>query len=165
MDNIKLKTGETVVYSTRGVCKITEIISRTFERETKDYYVLTPVFDSRATYFIPVDYNSDKVHIKRALTRKEAAALLSYAKSAEPLEWIASPNERKQKYDWVYKAETRENKVRLIKALRTHEQQQKARGKQLYAADSRILSGCESLVGGELAYILGKTPEEILASF
>ena len=165
MENIKLKTGETVVYSTRGICKVTDITTQTIGRETKDYYVLTPVFDSRATYFIPVDYDSEKVHVKKALTRAEAKALLDFAKEAEPLEWIASPNERKQKYDWVYKAEAREKKVRLIKALRAHEQQQKARGKQLYAADSRILSGCESLVSGELAYVLGKTPDEILMMF
>lgn len=165
MKGITLKTGDLVVYSTRGICRVTQITSKTFDRERRDYFVLTPVFDEKSTYFIPVDYDPERVHIKPALTKTEAQQLIAFAETAAPLEWISSPNLRKQTYEHIYKAMPREEKIRLIKTLKAHEQHQKEIGKQLYASDARILSGCETLIGNELAYILGKTPDEILTTF
>ena len=161
MDNKDIKIGGLVVYSTRGICLISNTETRQFGRESKDYFVLTPLFDERATYYIPVDFDAEKVHIKPALTKNEAKALLDFAKTAEPLEWIANPNERKQEYDWTYKAKSREDKIRLIKALSKHETEQKEAGRQLYASDSKILDGCLKIVSDELAYVLDKSPDEI----
>ena len=162
MNSNKIKVGDFVVYSIRGLCLVKEIITRTFDRESHEYFVLAPVFDEQSTYFIPTDYDSERVHIKPALTKSEAKKLMQYAAEAEPLEWISSPNERKQTFDMVYKAGKREEKIRLIKALKQHELQQKEQGKGLYATDAKILHGCEMLIANELAYVLGKSPEEIL---
>ncbi|MBQ9227871.1 MAG: CarD family transcriptional regulator [Eubacterium sp.] len=162
MQNKQLSIGDLVVYSTKGICRVTEVVQKIFDREVRDYYVLSPIYDNRSTYFIPVDYDSDKVHIKDALQPDEAKALLQFAKTAKPLDWIANPNERRQQFDRVYKAEPRREKIKLIKALKAHERQQKAHGKQLYAADSRILSGCEALIVDELAHVLNLPQADIL---
>lgn len=163
MEQLQLKTGDLVIYSAKGICKVSGIEDKSFGNEILPYYVLSPIYDSRSTYFVPVDYNAEKVHLRPALNISQAKALLDYARTAEALDWITSPNERKQAYDRIYKAGTREEKICLLKALYRHEQQQKAVGKALYAGDSKILRGCEMLIAEELAFVLQLTSDEVLA--
>ena len=82
---MNLKIGDTVIHSYSGVCKITDIITQTFNREERNYYVLSPVYDVRSTCYIPVDYNPEKIHIKSVLTTIQAQELLENAKNAFPL--------------------------------------------------------------------------------
>ena len=161
MNTEKWKTGDTVIYSTAGVCRVNDIVTRIFNHENVDYYELAPIFDERSTCYVPVNYNAEKVHIESAMSKEQAAALLEYAAIAPPTEWINAPNERKQQYNQIYRSGSREEKVRLIKALTLQEQKQQAQNKHLYAADERVFSGCKAQIYNELAYVLGKPAEEI----
>ena len=158
---MKLKVGDTVLHSHSGVCKITDIVTQTFNREERDYYVLLPLFDKRSTCYVPVDYNPEKIHIQPVLTTIQAQELLENAKNASPLDWINNPNERKQKFKSVCNSGSREEKMRLIKAIRKHEEEQKKMGKQLYAADLHIVENCENGLLGELSYVLNIPVEEL----
>lgn len=156
-----LKIGDTVLYSHIGVCKITDKTSNIFNYEDKDYYILSPIFDTRSIYYVPVDYNPEKIHIQPVLTVSQAKELLQYSKNAPALKWINNHNERKQQFNHIFKCGKREEKIRLIKTIRQHEKEQKSVGKQLYAADQRILEGCENELLGELSYVLNITSEEL----
>lgn len=158
-DNINV--GDYVVYSTKGICRVDSIEAKNFDKESRNYFVFIPVFDLKSTYFIPVDYDCNKIQIKSALTRQEAEELIAFNKNTKPAEWIANSNERKQVYDKFYKTGSRKDIIKVIKAIKAHEIRQKAVGKQLYAADDRLLKGCVNLICTELAFILEKTPEEI----
>lgn len=157
----KIDAGDYVVYSTKGICRVENIETRIFDRDKKDYFVFIPVFDEKSTYYIPVDYDSSRVNIKSALNKNEANELIAFAKSTEPAEWIANPNERKQAYDKLYKSGSREDIIKIIKAIKAHEAKQRQLGKQLYTTDDRLLKGCINLICGELAFILDKTIDEI----
>ena len=91
----------------------------------------------------------------------QAQELLENAKNASPPEWIDNPNERKQKFNSVCNSGSREEKMRLIKAIRKHEEKQKKMGKQLYASDLRMLENCEKELLGELSYVLNIPVEEL----
>ena len=54
------KIGDIFLYGSNGVCKITDIKSEKFARETKTYYILSPFFDSKETIFVPVDNETKK---------------------------------------------------------------------------------------------------------
>lgn len=161
MKTQQFNIGDTVIYSTSGICRVKAIVQQAFNYENRNYYELEPIFDARSTCFVPVDYDSEKVHIEKALSKEQAAALLDYAATAAPTPWIALPNERKQQYNLICRKGSRKEKVRLIKALQLQEQKQKAQNKQLYAADERIFSGCKAQIQNELAYVLGKSTDEI----
>ncbi len=161
MSHDELKIGDCVVYSTKGICRITDVEEKIFDRDKRNYFVLVPIFDERSTYYIPQDYDSEKVHIKPSLTESEALDLCEYVKTARPLEWITNPNERKQSFDKIYKSGTRKEKVHLIKAIKNHEAKQKALGKQLYATDERFLRGCIGVLADELAFVLGRDRDEL----
>ena len=161
MSHDKLKIGDCVVYSTKGICRITDVEEKVFDRDKRNYFVLVPIFDEMSTYYIPQDYDSEKVHINPSLTESEALDLCEYVKTANPLQWITNPSERKQLFDKIYKSGTRKEKVHLNKAIKPHEAKQKALGKRLYATDERFLRGCISVVVDELAFVLGRDRDEL----
>lgn len=165
METLKLIIGEIVLYSTTGICKVVDVVTRTFNREDKEYYVLAPVYDERSTCFVPVEYDSSKIHIERILTKEGAEELLRFAADASPKKWIANMNDRKQQYNEICRRGTREEKIRLIKTIYLHEQKQREQKKQLYACDERVLNSCKKQIYEELAYVLGKTVEEIAEAF
>lgn len=107
MSHDKLKIGDCVVYSTKGICRITDVEEKVFDRDKRNYFVLVPIFDEMSTYYIPQDYDSEKVHINPSLTESEALDLCEYVKTANPLQWITNPSERKQLFDKIYKSGTR----------------------------------------------------------
>ncbi len=162
---MKYKIGDTVLYATIGVCRITDIRTQSFNHEDKNYYVLSPVFDERSTCYIPVDFNTEKVIIQPILTVPQAKRLLQFIKEAPELEWINDPNERKQQFNQIHKYGNREEKIRLIKSILHFEKSQKSIGKQLPNSDSRILKECENDVLNELAFVLDTTLEELKKSF
>ena len=47
--------GEIVVYRKQGVYEITSIKEQDIGSETKDYYVLSSVYDKNASVYVPVD--------------------------------------------------------------------------------------------------------------
>ena len=47
------KKGDTVLYVSEGVCKITDITEKKFGDDSIEYYILTPVFNNRSTFFVP----------------------------------------------------------------------------------------------------------------
>ena len=48
-----MQIGTFVHYSTKGICQVREIETMKFSSETKDYYVLVPVFDRNSKYYVP----------------------------------------------------------------------------------------------------------------
>ena len=50
-----MQIGTFVHYSTKGICQVREIETMKFSSETKDYYVLVPVFDRNSKYYVPTD--------------------------------------------------------------------------------------------------------------
>ena len=53
MSHDKLKIGDCVVYSTKGICRITDVEEKVFDRDKRNYFVLVPIFDEMSTYYIP----------------------------------------------------------------------------------------------------------------
>ncbi len=157
----KYNVGDNIIYSTKGICTISSIEKKAFGLEERDYYVLSPIFDSKSTYYIPVDYDESRVVINSVLSPDKAEELFEYSKSAEAYEWIINQNLRKQTYDKIYKSGNREEIIRVIRAIKNHETEQKQAGKHLYAIDERILKGCVNLITGELAFVLGKAPDDV----
>lgn len=157
----KYSVGDYIIYSTKGICTIASIEKKAFGLEERNYYVLSPVFDTKSTYYIPVDYDENRVVINPVLSEENAKELFESSKSADAYEWIINQNLRRQTYDKIYKSGNRKEIISVIKAIKNHETEQKQAGKHLYAMDERILKGCTNLIAGELAFVLGKTPDDI----
>lgn len=165
VESLTLNVGEIVIYSTNGLCKVNDIVTRTVLGKKTEYYVLSPVHQASSTYFVPVDYNSEKIRFERLLSREQAEEMLKYIEDSSPSKWIAQVNDRKQQYTEIVKNGNRKEKIQLIKALFIYQQKLLEQNKRLSISDEHILNICREQIFSELAYVLDKPTEEIAEYF
>lgn len=157
--------GEFVHYSTKGICKVDSMEELKFGNEEKQYYVLIPVFDKNAKYYVPIDYDPNRVQIRNAITRSAVEELIAFAKTCEPFDWLNNANERKEKNEEILKSADHRRIIRLIKTLRTHEEQQKRAGKKMYLSDTKALKSAIHMISDEFAFVKGEDPKTIASYF
>ena len=75
------KTGDTVLYGSEGVCKITDITEKQFGDVSIEYYILTPVFNNRSTFFVPTKNETLVSRMRPILTNREILDLITNAVS------------------------------------------------------------------------------------
>ncbi|MEE1281070.1 MAG: CarD family transcriptional regulator [Acutalibacteraceae bacterium] len=155
------QVGNTVIYKNDGVCKITEIIIRTFREKEIEYYVLNPVHNQNAEILVPKN-NPDLVEkMRKVLTKEEIIQIIEAMPDEEEI-WILNETDRKEKYREILNSGDRTELVRLIKTLYVHKQNQKQCGRKLHLADEKILRDAEKMLFDEFAYVLEIAPEEVL---
>ena len=153
--------GNTVIYKNDGVCKITEIIVRTFREKEIEYYVLNPVHNQNAEILVPKN-NPDLVgKMRKVLTKEEIIQIIEAMPDEEEI-WILNETDRKEKYREILNSGDRTELVRLIKTLYVHKQNQKQCGRKLHLADEKFLRDAEKMLYDEFAYVLEIAPEEVL---
>lgn len=157
--------GGFVHYSTKGVCKVSDVERLKFSNEEKDYYVLIPVFDKNSKYYVPTDYDPEKVKIRQAIAPAAVEELMTYAKTCEPFEWLNNVNERKAKNDEIIRSSDHKRIIRLIKTLRCHEEEQKRVGKKMYLSDTKALKSALHIISDEFAFVKGEDPKTVAAYF
>lgn len=155
------QVGNAVIYKSDGVCKITDIIVRTFKEREIEYYVLNPVHNQNAEILVPKN-NTDLVGKMRKVLNKDEIIQIIEAMPAEEEIWISDETERKEKYREILTSGDRTQIVRLIKTLYIHKQNQKQCGRKLHLADEKILRDAEKMLYDEFAYVLEIAQEEVL---
>lgn len=160
-----MEIGEFVHYSTKGVCQVNDIEKLKFSGEEKEYYILVPVFDKNSKYYVPTDYDPEKVKIRSAIEASTAEELIAFAKDCEPFEWLGNVNERKAKSEEIIKSSDHHRIIRLIKTLRCHEEEQKQAGKKMYLSDTKLLKSALHIISDEVAFVKGEDPKTVEAYF
>ena len=90
-----LEPGQTVLYGTEGICTIEAIETLRIGGKRSKYYVLRPVYRTRATIYVPTDNELLCSRMRPVLSEPEIESLLQSA-AGESISWIDDPNERKQ---------------------------------------------------------------------
>ena len=75
--------------------------------------------------------------------------------------WIDDNNLRKQKYNQMIGQGDRRKLIKLIKTLYIHQNEMKAKGKNLHQSDEAILKQAEKLLNDEFALVLDIKPENV----
>lgn len=155
------KVGDYVVYGNTGVCRIEDIGPLPIGSKDKDYYTLVPVYGRNSKLYTAVD--SDKVVIRRTMTRKESDALID---SMEDIDTLSICDEKKR--EEIYKETMRtcdcREWVRMIKTLYLRKMDRLSRGKKVTSSDERYLSMAQDNLYGELAFSL-EMPKEKVGEF
>ncbi len=153
--------GDVVVYGSQGICKITAIDEKKFNRETKKYFVLKPVYDDRNTIFVPLDNPLLYSKLYSVLTEDEMKVLIDNIPNEELL-WFENDVERKEQYKKAMTEGNRINISRIIKTLRQHRLKQQQAGKKLRSADEYALKEAEKLLFDEIAFIFHIEPQNVV---
>ena len=157
-----LQVGDRIVYGIHGVCCIVDVEKRMVDRKRVEYFVLEPVQQPVARFYVPTQNPVALSKLRPLLTPEELEALLS-SEHNDPDCWIRDENHRKQKYRELINSGDRAALLAMIQALHIHREQQLAAGRKFHLCDENFLRDAQKVLSSELAYVLGITPERASA--
>jgi len=155
------KVNDTILYGIHGVCRITEISERQFNDKCREYYVLKPICDDKATLYVPVNNEKLVDKMRRVLTAAEIYELIETMPDENTI-WIENESARKEKYKEILRQGDRVELVRLVKTLYQHQETQREKGKKLHLADERFMKDAERMLFAEFAHVLDIKYEQVL---
>lgn len=154
------KIGDVFVYGSNGACEITNIKEEKFARETKVYYILSPIFDSRETIFVPIDNEALTGKMKKVLSRSEILEMIKSIPESETI-WNDNANMRREEYKKIINAANRKELLSLLKTL--HEQKLKMEecGKNLSVLDEKYYRKAQNIIHSEIALVMDLDAKEV----
>lgn len=155
------KIGTYVLYGKTGVCLVKEQVTMSYGATGGgQYYVLSPISDSRSSVFVPCDNPDLVARMRPLLTREEIDRLLSEADDVR-LAWVDDRTQRSALYRTVTCSGDRRELIRLICCLYRKKKEKMEAGKRLSTMDEMTLQECVRLVQEEFSLVLGITEEEV----
>ena len=152
--------GQTVLYGSNGVCMVDDVTEKRIGKTKIQYYVLKPLCNNTATLFVPTANQQLVSKMRRILTEDEAEAIL---RNLPPCgDWNDNKQERSEQFRAIITEGSCVELIRLIRLVRTHEQEQLAGGKRLHITDERFLKEAEKMVCEEFSLVLHISRDEVL---
>ncbi len=152
--------GQTVLYGSNGVCMVDDVTEKRIGKTKMQYYVLKPLCNNTSTLFVPTANQQLVSKMRRILTEDEAEAVL---RDLPPCgDWNDNKQERSEQFRAIITEGSCVELIRLIRLVRTHEQEQLAGGKRLHITDERFLKEAEKMVCEEFSLVLHISRDEVL---
>ena len=124
------------------------------------YYVLSPISDSRSSVFVPCVNEELVARMSPLLTKEEIDLLLSDADDVR-LVWLEDRNERASFCRAVLNSGDRKELVRLLCCLMRRKMERIEMGKRLSTMDENFLQECVRVVQEEFSMVLGIHQREV----
>lgn len=151
--------GDNVVYESLGVCRVKDIVRKTFEPlPERDYYVLEMVYGPATTVYAPVD--SDKLNIRPVLGASEVGEIIASMPSRPEISGT-DDGERRSRFREIITSGDRDGLVRIIKTLYSR-RENVPKGRKFPDADERLMRDAERILYEEFALVLGIKPTEVI---
>ncbi|MBO5106777.1 MAG: CarD family transcriptional regulator [Clostridia bacterium] len=152
--------GDTVSYGTNGICRIEELTEMTISKVKKQYFVLIPVQNGRATVYVPTDNEMLLKKMRAVLSVKEINKMIDMA-AKNPIKWIEDDIVRKEHCSNIIKSGDRYELMRLIEMLYLKREELKNTKKHFHISDEKYLCEAERLLHDEFSYTLNISKEEV----
>lgn len=154
------EVGDYVVYGTNGVCKVEAVgrIDSSIMDNKRTFYTLIPFYSRTGRIYVPVD--SDKVSIRRILSKDEALTFIEGIKDIETL-WISDEKTRELTYKEALGTHDCHEYVRIIKTIYFRKEERIAEKKKLTATDERYFRMAEDQLYGELGVSLSMEKDKV----
>ena len=152
--------GDRVVYGIHGVCSVLGLETRLVDRKMVEYYVLEPLEQPGARYYVPTQNQAAVAKLRPILTRDKLDSLLCSGDTGSDV-WITDENQRKQRYRELI---TSTDLVALICMVRTLHRQKAAllaSGRKFHLCDENFLRDAEKLLSAEFSQVLNIPPEDV----
>ncbi len=142
--------GDRVLYGIHGVCEILTVEERKVDRKKIQYYVLEPVAQPGARFYVPTQ-NAAAVSKMRTVMTMEQLDQLLCSEEVRQDSWIADENQRKQHYRELITSGDRLSLLRMVRSLHCHKEQQREAGKKFHLSDENFLRDAERLLNSEFS--------------
>lgn len=148
--------GDHIIYSTHGLCKISDIYDMTVSDVTKQYYQLQPLENTLVTISTPV--GNDKVVMLKLLQRDEALEIIEVFKQPEvEAEILQNPKVQPKKIQ----SGDRMQIAGVINGLLRKKFDTQIQKESFYAHDYKLLNNTQIILFKELAHALDTSFEEV----
>lgn len=148
-----------IIYGNNGSCSVIDIRNeKDFNGNTREYYILQPVYLKTSTIMTPVD--NTKVVMRIILREEEANELISGMTDSE-IPWIDNDKVRNKEYRELLRTCDSENWIQLIRTLYVKKLEKISDGKKLSQADEIIIQSVEKLLFGEIAISFKTQPDKV----
>lgn len=155
-----LQCGDRVVYGIHGVCNILDVEVRTVDRKKVEYFVLSPIDQPEARFYVPTQNPAALAKLRPLLSRKELEELL-HSDVVDENTWISDENQRKQRYRELITSSDRNALINMVRALHNHKAQQLAQGRKFHLCDENFLRDAEKLLTSEFSLVLEIPQNEV----
>ena len=153
--------GDTVIYKSEGVCKISEITERDFSGTRANYYVLRPIYKETARVYVPVDNEFLTSKMKKVLSSEEIDEVLTDLKNSPPF-WISDPDLRRQYYKDISSSGNRKKILGAVIEIKKRQIPANKNAKKPHIFDLQFMRDHEKVILEEFALTLGIKPGEAL---
>lgn len=154
------QTGDQVVYGIHGVCNIVGQEVRVVERKRIMYFVLEPLDQPGARFFVPSDNSVALAKLRHVISAEKLLELLKSPHIRKNC-WILDENKRKLRYRELINGGSREDLLQMIVTLYQHKQQLQMTGRKFHLCDENFLRDAQKLLNGEFSLVLGIQPNEV----
>lgn len=152
--------GVQVLYGVHGICTIIGIEKRLVDHKRVEYYILEPVDQPDARFYVPTQNEGAVAKLRRILSKEQIDSLLS-SDEARRDSWIADENTRKLRYRELIHSGDRTALVSMVGTLIRHKKKQQAAGKKFHLCDENFLRDAQKLLSTEFSMVLQIPAEEV----
>lgn len=153
--------GEKVLYSVNGVCEITDITEKVFDKTVIRYYVLKPISNNEATLFVPVNNENLVRKMKRLMTCDQLDEVLNNV-SVKDIEWNTNEAERKEEFRNIISFGNVSEILVLLKSIWLHRTVQSSKGRKLHISDEMFLREAEKIIKEEISTVIGVEQDAVI---
>ena len=153
------KSGDYVVNSNNGICKIDGIVTMNTQNGNKEYYLLIPLNEQTAKIYIPVDVADQR--IRYAMNKEQAMQLINGIKSIHET-YIENEKEREKVYKAAVSSCNPQKLVGIIKTLYLRRLEREKSGKKNTVIDERYFKLAENQLHSELSFALQAEKEQVI---
>lgn len=152
--------GERVMYGIHGVCTVLYLEDRIVDRKKLTYYVLEPLSQAGARFYVPVHNEAAVSKMRPVLSREEFETLLN-SPEAHADTWIADENLRKQNYKELIGCGDRVALISMIRTLYKQRCRRLEEGKKFHLCDENFLRDAKKLLSTEISLVFGFSGEQL----
>ena len=151
--------GELVLYGIHGICRILDLEIKIMNRKKTEYYVLSPILNEQARFYVPTQNEAAVAKLHPILTHDDWMKLLS-ASYLDRNVWIADESRRRVYYKEIINSGKREELLGMISALHHHKSDQIAQGRKFHISDENFLRDAEKVICSEISLVLDMPMED-----
>lgn len=151
--------GDRVIYSTHGVCDITQQEVKTVDKKQLTYLVLEPLGQPGSRFLVPTHNAAAMGKLKKMMTKEELLALITSDAVRQDC-WIRDEGTRKQTYRECIGSGDRQALMAMVHTLYQHKKVQAAAGRKVHLCDDNFLRDAEKLLISEIAIVMAITADQ-----
>ncbi len=152
--------GENVIYGIHGVCEITGIETKRVDKRVVAYFVLQPIRQPGAKFFVPRDNPAALAKLRRMIDGEAMENLLRSQQIRQNC-WIEDENKRKLRYRELIVSGDRESLMQMVYTLHQHKKMMLSLGRKLHQCDENFMVDAQKLLNTEIACVLEIPDKEV----